>query len=285
MIDRKVSQVTEVKWHQGFLGAGHSAAAVLEGVGHMDADPFILFMDDELDLPGGPPVGGAHPHAGFEISTLVLQGDGVNWKTGDLELLTAGKGVVHTEEITSEQKLRILQVWLALPPERRWVKPFWQKIALENVPHLQTNDLELLVYSGQSNGLKAPLYNNTPLTLLDIKLSDHGSVTQQLPADHTAFIYVLKGSVSIGDRLIDAGRMAVLDRYAEDGESQVRFYSGDGGSHFVLYAARPHHHPVVSHGPFIADSKEDIVRLYSEYRAGGMPHLKDLPTEQKMIHT
>lgn len=135
------------------MGTGHRAMAVLEGVPYKDSDPFILFMDDSLNLPGGEPVGGPHPHAGFETLTLVLEGNGKDWKTGSFELMTAGKGIVHTEEITSKQKLRILQGWLVLPPEKRYAEPFLQKILLEDVPNIKTDTYEIRVYSGNSNGL------------------------------------------------------------------------------------------------------------------------------------
>src|SRR5690606_32827440 len=82
MIRRNISQITQNHWHNGFLGTGHSAMAVLDGVPYKDTDPFILFMDDSLNLPGGEPVGGPHPHAGFETLTLVLEGNEKDWKTG-----------------------------------------------------------------------------------------------------------------------------------------------------------------------------------------------------------
>src|SRR5690606_19700499 len=67
---RNISHITQNHWHNGFLVTGHRAMAVLDGVPYQDSDPFILFMDDSLNLPGGEPVGGPHPHAGFETLTL-----------------------------------------------------------------------------------------------------------------------------------------------------------------------------------------------------------------------
>src|SRR5690606_13217286 len=75
MLQRTIFKITRSHWHQGFLGAGHRASAVFEGIPYTESDPFIVFMDDKLNLPGGSPVGGAHPHAGFETLTLVLQGN------------------------------------------------------------------------------------------------------------------------------------------------------------------------------------------------------------------
>ncbi|NII81075.1 MULTISPECIES: hypothetical protein [unclassified Pedobacter] len=67
MRNRSISIITENHWHNGFLGTGHKAMAVLDGVSYKDSDPFILFMDDVLDLPGGKPVGGAHPPLSVEF--------------------------------------------------------------------------------------------------------------------------------------------------------------------------------------------------------------------------
>src|SRR5690606_15179545 len=197
MTQRTISKVTQSPWHQGFLGTGHSASAVLDGIPYTDSDPFILFMDDKLNLPGGEPVGGAHPHAGFETLTLVLKGNEKDWKTGSFELMTAGKGIVHTEEITSEQNLHILQVWLVLPSEKRWAEPFWQKILLEDVPTIKNDDYEIRVYSGSSNGLTSPLQNHTPLTLVDFKMKANQNIIQELLANYNGLIYVLDGAVQV----------------------------------------------------------------------------------------
>lgn len=285
MRQRSISKITQNPWHQGFLGKGHRASAVLDGVPYSESDPFILFMDDKLNLPGGEPVGGAHPHAGFETLTLVLQGNEKDWKTGSFELMTAGKGIIHTEEITSEQNLHILQVWLALPPQKRWTKPLWQKISLEDVPTIQTEKYQILVYSGRSNGLVSPIKNHTPLTLVDFRMKANQSLTQELLADYNGLIYVLNGIVQVGSKTIEAGQAGWLDKANEDSQSEISFTSKSDETHFILYAAQAHKVPVVSHGPFIGDTTEDIARLYKEYRSGEMPHLNKLPDEQKIEYS
>jgi len=281
MLQRTISGIREHPLHPGFLGTGHSAAAVLEGIPYAQSDPFIVFMDDQLNLPGGEPVGGAHPHAGFETLTLVLEGN-EDWKTGSFELMTAGKGIVHTEEIRSATKLRILQVWLVLPPAKRWATPFWQKILLEDVPTIKNDHSEIRVYSGSSNGVTSPLQNATPLTVVDFRLKADQTIKQQLPASYTGLIYVLEGAVKVGAETIAAGQSGWLNKTTEPGDSELSFYALEAGTRFVLYAARPHGVPVVAHGPFVADTVEDISRLYKEYRQGAMPHLDDLPEYQRI---
>lgn len=282
MESRNISKITQNHWHDGFLGAGHKALAVLEGVSYQDSDPFILFMDDSLDLPGGEPVGGAHPHAGFETLTLVLEGNEKDWKTGSFELMTAGKGIIHTEEITSEQKLRILQVWLVLPPDRRYTQPFLQKILLEDVPKVISDAYEIRIYSGSSNGLTSPLENLTPFTLIDFRFSKSAIVKQEIPLHYNGLIYVLKGNVKVGNNLISVGQAGWLEKTSEKGKGQLALQAMDSDTHFVLYAGQPHNVPIVHHGPFVADSMEDITQLYKDFRQGKFPHLNDLPTDQKI---
>lgn len=285
MLQRTVSKVTKSSWHKGFLGTGHEASAVLEGIPFKESDPFILFMDDKLNLPGGEPVGGAHPHAGFETLTLVLKGNEKEWKTGSFELMTAGKGIVHTEEITSQQNIHILQVWLALPADKRWIDPNWQKIELEDVPTLKNDDYEIRVYSGSSNGLSSPISNYTPLTLVDFRMHANQEVKQVIPANQNGLVYIIEGSISIGDKTVQAGQAAWLNEIDANEIRELTINSLQEGTHFVLYAAQPHHVDIVTYGPFIGDSMLDIARLYKEYRNGEMPHLNDLPEEQKMDYS
>lgn len=284
-MQRKIARITHSPLQPGFLGRGHQAAAVIDGSDFQQTDPFILLMDDRLDLPGGEPVGGPHPHAGFETVTFVLQGNEHGWKTGSLEIMTAGKGIVHTEEITEATHMHILQLWLALPPAQRWAEPLWQLILPENVPSQKESDREIRVYSGSSQGLKSPVLNHTPLTLVDFQLEKRARVTQELPSSYTGFLYVVDGSVQVDQTIVKPGDTAWLSRPEGADESEISFEAGDKGARFILYAAQPHGVRVVSHGPFIGDNSDDIVRLYREYRQGKMPHLNDLPEDRKIRYT
>lgn len=285
MIRRNISKITQNHWHNGFLGTGHSAMAVLDGVPYVDSDPFILFMDDSLNLPGGEPVGGAHPHAGVETLSLVLEGNEKDWKTGSFELMTAGKGIIHTEEITSKQKLRMLQVWLVLPPEKRYAQPLLQRMLLEDVPKIKTDTYEIRVYSGSSNGLTSPLKNHTPFTLVDFRLDNRAVVSQEIPSHYNGLVYVLKGSVKAGDKIIKAEQAGWLDKATEEGDTEMQFEALENDTHFVLYAGQPHNVPVVHHGPFVADTMEDIAEMYRDFRQGKFPHLNDLPSNKKISYS
>ena len=285
MIRRNILKITQNHWHNGFLGTGHRAMAVLDGVPYKASAPFILFMDDSLNLPGGESVGGAHPHAGFETLSLVLEGNEKDWKTGSFELMTAGKGIIHTEEITSKQKFRMLQVWLVLPPEKRYAQPFLQRMLLEDVPKIKTDTYEIRVYSGSSNGLISPLKNHTPFTLVDFRLDNRAVVSQEIPSHYNGLVYVLKGSVKAGNKIIKAEQAGWLDKATEDGDTEIQFEALENDTHFVLYAGQPHNVPVVHHGPFVADTMEDIAQMYRDFRQGKFPHLNDLPSNKKISYS
>jgi redox-sensitive bicupin YhaK (pirin superfamily) len=107
-----------------------------------------------------------------------------------------------------------------------------------------------------------------------------------LPADFTTFLYVLEGEVQVGDdaKVLSRDQVAWLDKYDQPIASQVKLRAGNAGVHLVLYAAQPQHHEIVSHGPFIADSMDDIRQLYSNFRAGKMEHITEVPAEQQMSY-
>lgn len=282
MIQRTIQRITTAPLHPGFLGPGHQAAAVIDGRDFPRTDPFIILMDDRLDLPGGEPVGGPHPHAGFETLTFVLQGDGHEWRTGNLEVMTAGKGIVHTEEMSEPTAMRIFQLWMALPPDQRWAEPRWQLLRTEDAPVYRAPGAEVRVYSGTSHGLTSPLQNHTPFTLLDIHLQPHTTLPIDLPADQNGFLYSVNGSVEAGGRPITQDQAAWLDQPNSTGTSSITLHTGDHAARVLLYAGRPHGAPIVSHGPFIGDTQADIMRLYQEFRQGKMPHLNDLPEGRKV---
>lgn len=284
MKQRKIDRISSNPWHPGFLGEGHKAKAVVDGQDFERTDPFIILMDDVVNLPGDKAAGGPHPHAGFETVTFVLEGNSREFKEGSVELMTAGKGIIHTEEIKTKTDMRILQLWLALPPEQRWAEPFHQEILAEDTPTLRTDKAEIRVYSGASNGLTSPMINRTPLTLVDFRVNKNAEVSQELPGSYNGFIYVVDGSVWVSGKKVEQGQAAWFDQPTDDEDSIIKFSTEDDAARFVLYAAEPHGVPIVSHGPFIADTDDDIRRLYREFRQGMMPHLNDLPAGKKVKH-
>jgi quercetin 2,3-dioxygenase len=277
----KLASIQTPPPQQGFLGPGHVARAVIQK-SFDQSDPFIMLMDDALQVPEGKPVGGPHPHAGFETVTLILDGSNGHpgFNTGDFEMMTAGSGIIHTESIDPGTHVHLLQLWLTLPKKDRWTTPRVQKQTLDNVPKLKKDGLEIRLYSGSFAGLTSPVLNHVPITIADIHMDAHVRTTQSLPANQRTFIYVIEGSVSIGSQMINAAQVGWLEDSVGSGESELTLSSGNTKTRAVLYSALPQGDPIVSYGPFIGDKQRDIIRLYDEYHEGKMKHVNVLAKEQ-----
>ncbi len=288
-IERKLERQYTPSAQPGFLGAGHTARPVIQ-VDFRQSDPFIIMMDDNLRKVDYEPSGGPHPHGGFETVSLLLDGemgDGADgMKAGDFEMMTAGSGIVHTETIDRPTNLRLLQLWLNLPRKDRKVSPRVQRMKSDTVPVTAKDGVRVRVYSGSFAGATSPVKNHTPVIIAEVVMEPNTRLTGLLPSDFTAFLYTIEGVVSVGDeeKPLRTGEVGWLDRFDDAGESRLTLKAGAEGAHFVLYAGQPQHHEIVSHGPFIADTMEDIKQLYADYRAGRMMHIAEVSAEQQFAY-
>jgi hypothetical protein len=283
-IKRALKHIDTPQGQPGFLGRGHVARPVIRR-SFAESDPFIMLMDDMLDKKDDTPAGGPHPHAGFETVSLLIEGEMGEMKAGDFQMMTAGSGVVHTEIIDKPTKLRLLQLWLNLPKNNRWAAPRLQDIPKEHVPHLSQNGVAIRLYSGTFAGLHSPVQNYTPMILADISIQPGVTTVQQLPSNFNTFLYVLSGSVLVGEEatMLDQDQVGWLDIFNTDAESQLKLEGGEKGVRFILYAGKPTGDAIVAHGPFIAGSNEDILRLYQEYREGKMKHITTVDEGQRIV--
>ena len=283
-LGRKIDRVrTAPPLTQGFVGPGHLASLVVDVADFAKNDPFIMLADDHLDI-GERPVGGPHPHAGFETVTLVLDGavydrdEGGVIDAGEVQWMTAGRGVIHGENVATRGKVRLLQLWLTLPKADRWTAPAFQDVHTDAVPVRREPGVEARVYSGASGAAQSATRNHVPVTLVEMRLDPGATFEQDLPASYNGFLFVIDGHVRAGDEDTPLGtnQAGWLDRPTGVGITNLRVRAGDAGARVVLYAGEPQGVPIASHGPFIGDTREDIVRLYQEYRAGRFTKLSEL---------
>jgi redox-sensitive bicupin YhaK (pirin superfamily) len=282
-VQRDLSRlVTTPEPEPGFMGAGHEAVMVVNPADFTHNDPFIALMDDRVDRPDGP-MGGAHPHAGFETVTFMLEGsirdrDEGPLHVGDVLWMTAGSGVIHNEEVVSIGKVRLLQLWLTLSRTERWAEPRFERIVGDDVPVRRADGVAIRLYSGRTGDLHSPTKNHVPVTLADIRLEPGASVEQELPAAYNGFLYVIDGEIRGGPRdfRVTEGQVGWLDRPSGAGESVLRLVGADAGARVLLYAGLPTGDPIVNQGPFVGDTKQDITRVYQEFLAGRFPKMSEL---------
>ncbi|NPD24395.1 pirin family protein [Corallococcus exiguus] len=272
VLERRLARIIDLpEPTQGQFGPAHTVVPVISPEDYARSDPFILLMDDRID---GKPIGGPHPHAGFETVTLVVKGgmthDSGSLGEGDVQWMTAGSGVIHGEGLEGDLgQARILQLWLTLPKAQRWVPAGYQDLPYAELPVRREPGVEVRLYSGTSGTVRSATKNYVPVTLAEFQLEPGASIAQDLPASYNGFFYVLEGEVAVGpDRqALKPGQVGWLDRPVSGGDSTVPV-TGTTRARVLLYAGQPQREPLVSHGPFIGDTQDDILRSFAGYRAG-----------------
>jgi redox-sensitive bicupin YhaK (pirin superfamily) len=276
---RIVRTVTTAAPAEVFPGIAHTA--IISPEERELSDPFLLLSDNRIDGGYGVRVGAAHPHAGMESLTLLLEGsikdgDATPLQAGDLQWVTAGSGIVHDEAVIARGSVRLLQLWITLPHGRRWSAPGFQDVHLDSLPIRREPGVGVRLYSGRSGALVSPTRNQVPVTLADFLLEAGSSVDQELPASYNGLLYLLDGSVRVGAAELRAGQVGWLDRPPREGPSNLHVIAGESGARLILYAGEPQSTPVVMQGPFVGEARADISRLNEEYQQGRFPHMSEL---------
>jgi redox-sensitive bicupin YhaK (pirin superfamily) len=267
----------------GFIGPGHTAVEVLSPDDLPHGDPFVLLMDDRLDIAQRRQIGAAHPHAGLETVTLVLEGtlhdrDEGELGAGDLVWMTAGRGIIHSEAVEMSGRARILQLWIALPARDRDLAPGFEIVRRGEAPVVHQPGVEGRLYSGASGTLVSPTRNRVPVTLLDLSLATGATFVQELPAAYNAFFYVLEGSVTVAGNRVAEGQVGWLDPSQAD---RLAIAAPGEPARLVLYAGLPIGEPLMQHGPFVAGSRQEIAAYHRSFLAGQFASMSALVRARK----
>ncbi|MCH8163710.1 MAG: pirin family protein [Proteobacteria bacterium] len=239
-------------------------------------DPFLLLDAFESDQPqdyiGGFP---SHPHRGFETVTYLLAGrmrhkdsaghEGVI-EAGGVQWMTAAKGIVHSEMPEQENGLlQGFQLWLNLPKSEKMNDPAYQEFSVNDIPvDRLENGSEIRVISGQTNqGTKGPVINNyvNPI-YMDITLPAGQQFEQTLNSSDNAFIYVIEGLLSVGElqKTITNREMGIL------GNGDQVSVTAKETSRFLLIAAQPLNEPVARGGPFVMNTKAEVLQAFEDFQ-------------------
>jgi redox-sensitive bicupin YhaK (pirin superfamily) len=259
-------------------GAGVKLTRVIGGEQLSELDPFLLldeFRSDSADdyIAGFP----EHPHRGFETVTYMLagrmrhgdnQGNTGLLGPGSVQWMTAGRGIVHSEMPEQEAGLMWgFQLWVNLPAKDKMTAPRYQDIPADQVPDVDAgNGARVRVIAGEFNGTKGPVQGGATEPLyLDVRVEPGKRAEIALPAGHKAFAYVYQGTALVGSegKELVRGDLAVLG----DGEN-VDVSAGEAPSAFIVVAGKPLNEPVVRYGPFVMNSRAEIVQAFEDFNSG-----------------
>ncbi len=252
-------------------------------------DPFLLL--DEIGptdlIPGKQKGFPDHPHRGFETVTYLLEGKfehkdsqghtGII-NSGDVQWMTAGSGVIHSELPEKEfskygGKLHGFQLWVNLPKSNKMMKPRYQEIPRSKIPTVTTEDGNVIVklIAGESLGSKAVIDTITPIMYMHFKLESGSSIVQPIPKEYNVFAYIIKGKGIVernnNNKIIERGNLVIFDKYGKEvyikavEDSKIPL-------ELLLIGGIPIREPIARYGPFVMNTQQEIYEAIEDYRNG-----------------
>jgi redox-sensitive bicupin YhaK (pirin superfamily) len=288
------------------VGAGRTVTGIvnsietLEGGGFLvrrpfpkasfsEFDPFLLL--DEMGpmevAPGEAKGAPDHPHRGFETVTYLLAGDmehkdsrghAGRLTAGDVQWMTAGSGVIHSEMPGREfardgGRMHGFQLWVNLPKRDKMTKPRYQEIPNSQIPKATSTDglVMVSVIAGEAMGEKAVIETRTPIIYLHYRVEPGGAAVQQVPGAYNAFAYIVEGEGLFGAEGERAGDGQMV-LFAQDGD-EVRIENRADAKatlEVLLIAGVPLNEPVARYGPFVMNTQAEIRQAFEDYQQGRM---------------
>lgn len=240
-------------------------------------DPFLL-LDAFGSERGADYIAGFpdHPHRGFETVTYMLagrmrhrdnHGNSGLLVSGGAQWMTAGRGLVHSEMPEQEDgDMRGFQLWVNLPASHKMIAPRYQDIAPEQIPEIApAPGVRVRVVAGELSGAEGPVRDIVTRPLFaDIALEAGRALDVPLPADHSVFVHVFEGGpLQIEGDSLQAGQLGVLG----PGET-LRLQANGAPVRLILVAGAPLHEPVARYGPFVMNTREQIMEAVEDFRSG-----------------
>jgi redox-sensitive bicupin YhaK (pirin superfamily) len=268
-MEKSVSRVARVVL-QGASSQVQKKQLVLGAEGYPATSPFLFLSEDWFGPPGGFE---EHPHRGMQTVTFVLEGalehrdhTGAHGilKAGDVQWMTAGHGVLHSEMPHGNGQAHTLQLWLNLPAKMKMIPARYQDQRFADTPVRRVPGGEVRVYAGKSGEVSHTHGSDWPMWLLDIRLEKDASFTHEMPAEHRGFIYVMEGSATVGGKDVAAGEVAWFEPGAGN-ELPITAHARFRG---LVFSAAPIDEPVVAYGPFVMNTKQEIQQAFMDYQSG-----------------
>ena len=272
MTTRKIQQV--IQGQPASDGAGVKLIRSLGSANHLRADPFLMLdafsSENPDDYVAGFP---SHPHRGFETVTYLLDGHMLhedhlgnkgNLKSGGVQWMTAGRGIIHSEMPQQENgRMRGFQLWINLPAKEKMKPAGYRDIQAAEIPEVALEFGSVKVISGNYGDAVAPVQGgSTDPIYWDVALPAGKTFTQRIEGK-TVYVYPFEGDVEIEDRVLKTHQGAVLG----SGDT-LSVKAGADGGRFLVLAAKPIGEPVVQYGPFVMNTRQEIEQAIRDYQNG-----------------
>ena len=247
------------------------------GVPELDfIDPFLMFdefgSENKNDYIAGFP---SHPHRGIETVTYMLAGkfkheDSTGSKgimgPGSVQWMTAAGGIIHSEmPIMKEGKLHGFQLWVNMPAKLKMSKPYYQNIEPREVPKFQDQDKKIKIIAGKFKDKIGPAKGFVDPIYLDIELKKEKAFNYAIPSSHNVFIYLVSGEIKIGSKVHDKLQNSTLICLTNG--SNLKIFSIKK-SQFLIIAGKPIGEPIARGGPFVMNTKQEILKAVQDYHSG-----------------
>jgi quercetin 2,3-dioxygenase len=274
-------QVTNIiTAHRQLEGAGFVVRRPFPTQGLRHADPFLMLDEmGPIDYAAGQAVGAPdHPHRGFETVSYILEGEAEHEDSaghrgtigpGDVQWMTAGRGIVHSEMPSRAMqrdggRMHGFQIWVNLPARDKMMPPRYQEIPRGRIPSATTADglATVKVIAGEALGASAVIETQTPIGYYHWSFAAGAAVEQPLPREHAAYVYLFEGHASVSGTALREGQLAVL------GSGDAVSFQAEGRAQALVLTGVPLNEPIVQYGPFVMNTAEQIQEAIRDYQRG-----------------
>jgi len=247
------------------------------GVPELDfIDPFLMFdefgSENKDDYIAGFP---SHPHRGIETVTYMLAGrfkheDSTGSKgemgPGSVQWMTAAGGIIHSEmPIMKEGKLHGFQLWVNMPAKHKMSKPSYQNIEPKNIPEFKDQEKKIKIIAGKYGDKTGPAKGFVDPIYLDIELEEDKNFDYTIPSSYNVFIYLVYGEIKVGNKAHDKLQNSTLISLTNRNSLKI---SSIKKSQFLIIAGKPIGEPIARGGPFVMNTKQEILKAVQDYQSG-----------------
>lgn len=274
-----------------FVGDGFRVHNFIPSAYRLDMQrmtPFIMLdYNSKFNFaPSAQPKGvGVHPHRGFETVTIAYKGRVAHHDSsggggiigeGDVQWMTAASGVLHKEyheETFSKEGgiFQMVQLWVNLPAKDKMSAPKYQAISNGEIPRYELENGEIEVIAGAYKDVKGAASTFTPVNMMNAKLKSGASASFNFPANYNTVLLVIEGSITVnGDEKVPTDHLVLFENEGEDFS-----FTANEDAVVLLLSGEPIDEPIAAHGPFVMNTREELIEAFNDFNQGKFGYLED----------